>query len=115
MTAGMRERQLIQSCLFIMLAVMRVCQRCISNLQRVPAHSMLPTTLVIPGRSVCVIGGGGTGFGGRTCRACCHSGDVSCVCLVWCVCLQGAPKLKVAIVGGGLAGLSTAVELLDQG
>lgn len=30
-------------------------------------------------------------------------------------CLQGAPKLKVAIVGGGLAGLSTAVELLDQG
>jgi zeta-carotene desaturase len=29
--------------------------------------------------------------------------------------IQGAPKLKVAIVGGGLAGLSTAVELLDQG
>lgn len=29
--------------------------------------------------------------------------------------LQGAPTLKVAIVGGGLAGLSTAVELLDQG
>lgn len=29
--------------------------------------------------------------------------------------LQDAPKLKVAIVGGGLAGLSTAVELLDQG
>ena len=29
--------------------------------------------------------------------------------------MQGAPKLKVAIVGGGLAGLSTAVELLDQG
>jgi len=28
---------------------------------------------------------------------------------------QGAPKLKVAIVGSGLAGLSTAVELLDQG
>lgn len=28
---------------------------------------------------------------------------------------QGAPKMKVAIVGGGLAGLSTAVELLDQG
>ena len=27
----------------------------------------------------------------------------------------GSPKLKVAIVGGGLAGLSTAVELLDQG
>ncbi|GAX75350.1 hypothetical protein CEUSTIGMA_g2794.t1 [Chlamydomonas eustigma] len=27
----------------------------------------------------------------------------------------GAPKLRVAIVGGGLAGLSTAVELLDQG
>eukprot|EP00877_Chromochloris_zofingiensis_P006028 jgi/Chrzof1/1679/Cz10g17010.t1_ZDS[v5.2] len=27
----------------------------------------------------------------------------------------GAPRLKVAIVGGGLAGLSTAVELLDQG
>ena len=29
--------------------------------------------------------------------------------------LQGAPKLKVAIVGSGLAGLSTAAELLDQG
>jgi glycine/D-amino acid oxidase-like deaminating enzyme len=29
--------------------------------------------------------------------------------------LQGAPKLKVAIIGCGLAGLSTAVELLDQG
>lgn len=29
--------------------------------------------------------------------------------------VQGAPRLKVAIVGGGLAGLSTAVELLDQG
>lgn len=29
--------------------------------------------------------------------------------------VQGAPKLKVAIVGSGLAGLSTAVELLDQG
>jgi len=28
---------------------------------------------------------------------------------------SSAPKLKVAIVGGGLAGLSTAVELLDQG
>ena len=28
---------------------------------------------------------------------------------------KGAPKLRVAIVGGGLAGLSTAVELLDQG
>ena len=27
----------------------------------------------------------------------------------------GAPRLKVAIVGCGLAGLSTAVELLDQG
>lgn len=27
----------------------------------------------------------------------------------------GAPKLKVAIVGSGLAGLSTAVELLEQG
>ncbi|KAL4534388.1 hypothetical protein Ndes2437B_g03667 [Nannochloris sp. 'desiccata'] len=27
----------------------------------------------------------------------------------------GDPKLKVAIVGSGLAGLSTAVELLDQG
>jgi len=25
------------------------------------------------------------------------------------------PKLKVAIVGAGLAGMSTAVELLDQG
>jgi hypothetical protein len=25
------------------------------------------------------------------------------------------PKLKVAIIGGGLAGMSTAVELLDQG
>ena len=34
--------------------------------------------------------------------------------LSWLI-LQGAPKLKVAIVGGGLAGLSTAVELLDQG
>ena len=29
--------------------------------------------------------------------------------------MQGAPKLRVAIVGSGLAGLSTAVELLDQG
>ena len=29
--------------------------------------------------------------------------------------VQGAPKLRVAIVGSGLAGLSTAVELLDQG
>ena len=29
--------------------------------------------------------------------------------------LQGDPKLKVAIVGCGLAGLSTAAELLDQG
>jgi len=29
--------------------------------------------------------------------------------------LQGAPKMRVAIVGSGLAGLSTAVELLDQG
>lgn len=28
---------------------------------------------------------------------------------------QDAPKLRVAIVGSGLAGLSTAVELLDQG
>jgi zeta-carotene desaturase len=28
--------------------------------------------------------------------------------------MQGAPKLRVAILGGGLAGLSTAVELLDQ-
>lgn len=27
----------------------------------------------------------------------------------------GTPKLRVAIIGGGLAGLSTAVELLDQG
>nr|QIW94441.1 carotene synthesis related protein [Dunaliella salina] len=27
----------------------------------------------------------------------------------------GAPKMRVAIVGSGLAGLSTAVELLDQG
>ena len=35
---------------------------------------------------------------------------VCCVLL-----LQGAPKMKVAIIGGGLAGLSTAVELLDQG
>lgn len=25
------------------------------------------------------------------------------------------PKLKVAIIGSGLAGMSTAVELLDQG
>lgn len=29
--------------------------------------------------------------------------------------VPGSPKLKVAIVGSGLAGLSTAVELLDQG
>ena len=29
--------------------------------------------------------------------------------------VQDAPKLKAAIVGSGLAGLSTAVELLDQG
>lgn len=29
--------------------------------------------------------------------------------------MQNAPKLKAAIVGSGLAGLSTAVELLDQG
>lgn len=29
--------------------------------------------------------------------------------------MQDAPKLKAAIVGSGLAGLSTAVELLDQG
>ncbi len=29
--------------------------------------------------------------------------------------MQGSAKLKVAIIGGGLAGLSTAVELLDQG
>lgn len=29
--------------------------------------------------------------------------------------MQDAPKLKVAIVGSGLAGMSTAVELLDQG
>jgi len=28
--------------------------------------------------------------------------------------VQGAPRLKVAIVGSGLAGLSAAVELLDQ-
>lgn len=28
---------------------------------------------------------------------------------------QGAPKLKVAIIGSGLAGLSAAAELLDQG
>ncbi|KAG1662516.1 hypothetical protein FOA52_000920 [Chlamydomonas sp. UWO 241] len=27
----------------------------------------------------------------------------------------GAPKLRVAIVGGGLSGMSTAIELLDQG
>ena len=32
--------------------------------------------------------------------------------LLW---LQDSPKLRVAIVGSGLAGLSTAVELLDQG
>lgn len=25
------------------------------------------------------------------------------------------PKLKVAIIGAGLAGMSTAIELLDQG
>ncbi len=29
--------------------------------------------------------------------------------------MQGSPKLKVAIIGCGLAGLSTAVELVDQG
>jgi zeta-carotene desaturase len=29
--------------------------------------------------------------------------------------VPGAPRLRVAIVGGGLAGLSAAVELLDQG
>ncbi len=29
--------------------------------------------------------------------------------------MQDAPKLKASIVGSGLAGLSTAVELLDQG
>ncbi len=29
--------------------------------------------------------------------------------------VQNAPKLRVAIIGCGLAGLSTAVELLDQG
>ena len=29
-------------------------------------------------------------------------------------CYKG-PKLKVAIIGAGLAGMSTAVELLDQG
>ena len=29
--------------------------------------------------------------------------------------MQDAPKLKAAVVGSGLAGLSTAVELLDQG
>ena len=27
----------------------------------------------------------------------------------------GAPKLRVAILGAGLAGMSTAIELLDQG
>ena len=37
------------------------------------------------------------------------------VCIIFIPVAQGAPKLKVAIVGGGLAGLSTAVELLDQG
>ena len=35
--------------------------------------------------------------------------------MIGCSISQGSPKLKVAIVGGGLAGLSTAVELLDQG
>ena len=29
--------------------------------------------------------------------------------------MQGSPKLHVAIIGCGLAGLSTAVELLDAG
>ena len=29
--------------------------------------------------------------------------------------MQGAPKLKVIIIGCGLAGLSTAAELVDQG
>lgn len=33
----------------------------------------------------------------------------------WFLSMQDAPKLKVAIVGSGLAGMSTAVELLDQG
>ena len=37
------------------------------------------------------------------------------VAACWLAFTQGAPKLKVAIVGSGLAGLSTAVELLDQG
>lgn len=37
------------------------------------------------------------------------------LCRLALLALQGAPKLKVAIVGSGLAGLSTAVELLDQG
>lgn len=43
-------------------------------------------------------------------------GSKGCLVLLRCCffCKQGAPKLKVAIVGGGLAGLSTAVELLDQ-
>lgn len=29
--------------------------------------------------------------------------------------LYKGPKLKIAIIGAGLAGMSTAVELLDQG
>jgi hypothetical protein len=35
-------------------------------------------------------------------------------CWPACCPAQGAPKLKVAVVGSGLGGLSTAVELLDQ-
>jgi heterodisulfide reductase subunit A-like polyferredoxin len=39
----------------------------------------------------------------------------ACPAVLLCLHTQGAPKMRVAIVGGGLAGLSTAVELLDQG
>ena len=41
-------------------------------------------------------------------------GRIRSLCRCWRA-LQGAPKLKVAIIGSGLAGLSTAAELLDQG
>ena len=46
---------------------------------------------------------------------CGRSAILGLVCLTKSVLVQDAPKLKAAIVGSGLAGLSTAVELLDQG
>lgn len=56
-------------------------------------------------------------------------GRILCVAIInWILCLAApkglfppepehyrGPKLKVAIIGAGLAGMSTAVELLDQG